>query len=320
MADTPDLDGASPPSLEILNPAAPAAANVPVVADAAPAVHPAAAGAELIPAVEPAAPAAVETPVEPEKRLSMLEKFDADKAAKDAKPAVEAKPAAVEAKPAVEAPKPGEPAAVPAPVAPADGEKPVEPVVEAAPAADLPKIDYFSGDTALKLPDVLKMDDAAKTRFTEAADAFRKDPSAGAQSLINMAGDAFTEFATQLRADQWTEFNKTRDEWNKRIMSDPVLGGNAHDTAMGVASRVRDRLVTDAKPGSERHARETADFAEMLTTTGVGDHPAFIRLLHNGGRYIDEARPGPSNIRPSKDNGRAPSKGKLNYTHPTSQT
>lgn len=315
MPDTRDPDGSQTPSLEILNSAS-AAAATPAVVDATAAAPissspEAAAVDDNAKAVEPVAPV-VETSAVPEKPVSLLDKHDADQAAKDAaaaKPAEDKKPED-EAKP-VEGEKKAEPA-------PAEGDKPAEVVADAP--AELPKIDYFDGEKAIKLPEVLKMDDAAKASFTEALDSFRKDPSMGAQAIIDMGAKAFQDYATELHAKQWQTFNEMRGGWVKDVMSDPVLGGAGHDTAMGTVARVRDRIISNAPVGSERYKTEQAEWQQFLDTTGAGDNRALLRALHNAGRFIDEAKPVTPDIRPAKDNGRGPSRGKLSYNHPTSQT
>lgn len=306
MPDIRDPDGSQSPSIEILNPA-PAAAVTPAVVDSTATVPPSPEAVAVdvsTKAVEPAAPA-VEAPIVPEKLTSLLDKHDADQAAKDA---AAAKP--------VEDKKPEAETAKPVDAAPIEGDKPAEVAPEAP--AELPKIDYFEGEKAVKLPEVLKMDDAAKASFTEALDSFRKDPSIGAQAIIDMGAKAFQEYATELHAKQWQTFNEMRGNWVKDVMSDPVLGGAGHETAMGTVARVRDRIISNAPVGSERYKTEQAEWQQFLDATGAGDNRALLRALHNAGRFIDEAKPVTPDIKPTKDNGRGPSRGRLNYAHPTS--
>lgn len=316
MPEVRDPDGSDSPSLEILNPA-PAAAVTPAVVDstaAAPASSKEAAAVDnSAKPVEPAAPALETPPADP--RTSLLAEFDKKETAKEAEaaPKAEDKPSepAKDAKPVEGEKKPD---------APAEGDKPAEPVVAAEPVAELPKIDYFAGETAIKLPEILVMDDAAKTEFTGALDAFRADPTKGAQGLIDLAGKAFQDYATDLAAKQWQTFNKFNEDGVKAIMADPVLGGAGHDTAMGAVARVRNAIVSDAPVGSERYKREHDEFMTDLAITGAGNRPSIIRAFHNAARFITEAKPVTPDIKPTKENGRQPGQKKLNYDHPTSRT
>lgn len=246
---------------------APAPAATPEPAAAAAPVAPAAEPAAPAPAAEPAAPAA------PASEPTLLEKFDAEQAEKaktaaKPDPKSEAKPdtSAVEAKPkdGAAAPEPGKEGA-PEPVA-------LEPVA----------YEYT-------LPETIKLDDAAKTEFHGALDAFRKDPVKGAQSLIDMHNKAMTEFAEQVYRDQVATFNQTRKGWQDQVKGDEELGGAGYQTSMGAIARMRDMLV------GEKHLSEFNDF---LKVTGAGDHPAFLRMLHNAARIFDEAPMPPPGAKP----------------------
>ena len=83
-------------------------------------------------------------------------------------------------------------------------------------------------------------------------------------------------------------------------MADPILGGSGHQTAMGAIARMRDRFVAEA----DRPAFET-----FLRVTGAGDHPQFLKLLHNVSRAYDEPALPPPNPKPTPTNGQPPKKG-----------
>jgi hypothetical protein len=282
-----------------------------VGADAKPAPEP-------VKAVEPAADA-------PKLDKTLLEKFDDDtaaKAAEDAKKAAEAAPkkddkkaeAKTEAKPVDEkAQKPGEKAK--------EAAKPAETKVDVKPAeAAKPEPVAYE----YKLPDTLKMDDALKAEVHTAFDNFRADPVKGAQALIDLHAKTMTEYATNLAAEslknQFSVFNETCRNWEKQVLADPELGGAGHETAMGAVARARDLTISSAKPGTPRYTAERKEFDEFLRTTGAGSHPAFMRMLHNAARYIDEPQAGNqplSDLKPPKGNGKAP--GSRMYDHPSSQ-
>lgn len=272
-APEPVAAASSPPA------AAPAAAPEPVVA--APEPAPA--------AVEPAAPAAPEP--------TLLQKHDAEAAAaapvdpakpvESAKPAEAAKPVAEPAAP-VEASKPADADASPAPAEPAA----IEPV-----------------EYAYELPETIKLDDATRSTFHTALDAFRTDPAKGAQGLIDLHNQTMADYAAHVADEQQRVWNDTRKGWQTQVMADEQLGGAGFQTTMGAVARMRDLLV----PETHRAA-----FDNFLTTTGAGDHPEFLRILHNAARLFDEAPLPPPDPRPAPNGGKPPS-GRLRDMYKSNQ-
>lgn len=265
---------------------APSAAASPAAAPAAPAVEAAPVAAPVVetPAAAPAAP-------EP----TLLQKFDADKAAAEAAkaPVVEVKPdqPASDAAPS-EAPKPVE-------------AKPGEPKPEGAPAEAAPAAPVAYEYT---LPETIKMDDALKGTFHTALDAFRTDPAKGAQGLIDLHNQTMQQYADHTYAEQVRIFNETRREWTTQVMADEELGGAGHQTSMAAIARMRDLLVPEAR-------REA--FNQFLAVTGAGDHPEFLRILHNAARIYDEAPMPPPGARPPPSNGRPQGRGLRGMYKPT---
>lgn len=301
-------DAAQPATTPISAPEPAGVTDVPPVqagrdgASDAPVVDSSAAGAEAQPA-----PAA-EVP-EP----SLLEKFDADKKAADTKP--EEKPADA---PKADEPKPETDAAKPED-ATKDGEPETAAVEEPAP---LDPIDYYAAEGGLVIPDTLKLSDDHRTELASALDKFRADPSAtNAQGIIDMGVKAMEQMAVDLRQGQWDAFNEARKGWREKVMADPAMGGAGFETSMGEIARVRDTLVSRHKPGTPGHEADLAEFQDMLRATGVGDHPAFLRLLHNGARFFDEARQPPPNPKPDPNAGKGNGRRRLGdtYNHPTSR-
>ena len=273
----------------------------------------------------PAPPAAVEPPSpqpapspEPERTPTLLEKFDAEKAAEKpvekpaeapktadaAKPAEPAKDAAKEPK-AAEAPKP------------AEGEKPAEAAKPAEPAK-LEPVEY-----KYTLPETLKIDDARKTELHTALDEFRTNPAEGSQKLIDLHNKAMTEYAEQTRRDQFKTFNDTKAGWETNWLADPEIGGAGHRTALKAIARVRDDFVSSAQQGTPKYQQDWKDFNEFLAITGAGSHPAFARLMHNLSGYVTErqAEQNPVDIKPPKDIGKAPGDFKATmYDNPRSHS
>lgn len=267
-------------------------AAAPAVANPEPAV---AAPAEAAPAPAEAAP-------------TLLQQFDKDNAAKPAdakpegdKPAGDApaeKPADKPAEKPAE-PKPGE--AKPAEAKP--GEKPAEAKVEPA------KLEPVAYEYAL--PETIKLDDATKADFHTALDAFRADPTKGAQPLIDLHNKAMTDYDAQLRQAQVDTWNDTRKAWQTEVLADEEIGGSGHQTAMGAIARMRDMFVTE---------KDRPAFEQFLAVTGAGDHPAFLRMMHNAARLYDEPALPPSNVKPPANNGQNPGRKGILYDHPRSNT
>lgn len=283
-----------------LIPAAPVAAPVePVVATpvAAPAAEAAPVAAAPVVPAEPvtAAPAAPAAPVEaapveaapveliPAETPSLLEEIGK--------------------KPAAAASDKGE---KPADAALDKDGKPVEP-----PAAEPAKVEW-----ELALPETLRADDAVLGKFRDNLQALLspkegETPSHAAQRLLDMHAEQMATYDKQLRADQVRIWNDTRKQWRTESMADPLIGGSGHQTALGVVGRVRDAIMSDARPGTPQFARDEKSFNEMLRLTGMGDHPVFLRALYRAGRFIDEApqpRPG---AQPPPDLGRKPGRRSL---------
>ncbi|WP_143029605.1 hypothetical protein [Bradyrhizobium brasilense] len=209
------------------------------------------------------------------------------KAGDDKQPAADAKPEAKDAKPA------------------AEGDKPAEPAKDAAPAAPEPIAYEYT------VPETLKIDDATRGELHSALDAFRQDPAKGAQALIDLHNKAVTSFAEQSLANQHKAFNETRSGWARDVLADEEIGGAGHQTAMRAIARMRDLFVPE---------KERAAFDQFLRVTGAGDHPQFLKLLHQAARYIDEPSMPPAGAKPTANNGKPPgSRRDAIYDHPSSQ-
>lgn len=262
----------------------------------------------VIPEPAPAAPAADAKAVDPTAPVpSLLQEFDKDKAGKDkpvapndkataaepaADPVKDAKPAA-DAKPA-EAPKPD------------DAAKPAEAAKAAEPAKPEP-IEY-----KYELPATLKMDDAQKGEVHALFDGFRADPVKGVQGLIDYHAKAMTDFATKFAADalknQHDVFNETRKNWRTEVKADDEIGGAGYQTSMGAVARMRDLVASDmmtARKWDDGSPR-ASELDEFLMTTGAGDHPVFLKMMHRFARFFDEASPPPPNPQPLPNGGKKP--------------
>lgn len=290
-------------------PAAPAVAVAPPApsSDSPPAAVPAAAIPEApAPAVEAAAPEAAKPADGPAPTL--LQKFDAEAAAKpvEAQVADPAKPPEDPSKPV----DPAKPADKPAEPKPGDAKpaeaKPGEKPAEAKPAEPA-KLDPVAYEYAV--PEGLQLDDARKGELHAALDAFRADPIKGAQGLMDLHHKAGEELKAALDQNQRDVWNDTRKGWQTDVLADEQIGGSSHQTAMGAIARMRDMFVPE---------KDRASFESFLQVTGAGDHPAFLKMLHNAARFYDEPAMPPANVKPSPTNGQQPGRRATMYDHPRS--
>ena len=160
------------------------------------------------------------------------------------------------------------------------------------------------------LPETIKMDDALKGTFHTALDNLRADPNKGAQALVDLHNQAMGDYAKWLADEQQRVFAETRKGWRKDVMADEQLGGSGYQTTMKAVARMRDLLVPEKDRGS---------FNEFLRVTGAGDHPAFLRAMHNAARYFDEPGLPPPNPTPPPGNGtRGGPRGRILYDNPRS--
>jgi hypothetical protein len=199
---------------------------------------------------------------------------------------------------------PAEPVAVTESVTEAPKTEPVEAKVETPPepVVETSAPEPVAIDWTFKLPETL----AADTARIDSLKGILNDilsPREGqsreqrAQDLIGLHTQAMESYAEQVARQQMQVWNDTRADWRRQAMADEQIGGSGHLTAMSEVAQMRDLLV----PAADRAA-----FDQFLRATGAGDHPAFLKVLHNAARYMREPAQPPSNIKPTADNGRNP--------------
>jgi len=89
-------------------------------------------------------------------------------------------------------------------------------------------------------------------------------------------------YSTQVQADSQASsdsYNQTVKDWVDEAKSDKEIGGEKFDENVGLAKRAIDRYGTPK-------------LVEVLQSTGLGNHPEFIRLLTRVGKLIAEDSPG----------------------------
>lgn len=185
-------------------------------------------------------------------------------------------------------------------------EKPAEPKVEVAPIK-----------FAFTLPDTITLPAEHATELQGLLNAFRRDPEANVQNLVNFHIARLQDYANGYRKAAFQAFADVRKGWAKEVIADPFIGGANHDEAMQAIADVRDGFVSRAKEGTKRYEDDKKAFDEFLDKTGAGDNPSFLRFVHNISRVLNEPQiAATQEIRPivQDDNGGRPSI----YKHPTS--
>jgi hypothetical protein len=140
-----------------------------------------------------------------------------------------------------------------------------------------------------------------------------------AQPLVDLHVKAMAQLAQSEEQRHYDAFGAVVENWGQRWKSDPEIGGAGFQTAKSAIARMRDRFVSSAQRGTPQYEKDRADLMEMMTITGVGNHPALGRLLHNVAAMFDEARYPVHAGQPTKTNGAKPvTRFRDTYDHPRS--
>jgi hypothetical protein len=280
--------------------------EAPVPAAAVPAAAPVVEAAPV--AVVEAAPVEVAAPAaeaEAPRQASLFEEAKVPGAEEPPKLDAEGKPIVEAAPAAEEAPKPAEEAP------PATEAPPAEP---AAPAP----LEY-----KYELPPELVLSDEQKTEFHGLMDTYRADPS-NLQPLLDYHNARMQDFVKTFQENQITEwqraFGETTKAWRNTAMSDPEFGGNAFETSMGRVALARDTFMSDHARDTPEWSKDREDMINMMNSTGVGDHPVFLKMMRRVARFISEpqATEVPADTRPVPQ--REGPRGNPLHDNPRSQT
>ena len=160
---------------------------------------------------------------------------------------------------------------------------------------------------ALTLPEHVKPADPEFSRFSELAREARIPPDK-AQALVDLYSENAKRFVEESIRSQHQAFADIRKAWRDEVMGDPVIGGSGHVTAMNRIALVRDNFASDVRPSANlsdadktHRQADLEEFNKFVNTTGVGDHPVFLRLLHRVSNYLTEPAPSPVTGKPAAD-------------------
>jgi hypothetical protein len=127
-----------------------------------------------------------------------------------------------------------------------------------------------------KVPEGFTLDPEVKTK----ADALFKGlgiPQEGAQKLV----DLYRELTTEAFQAPFKAYQDTVSDWLKQAQDHPDLRGKL---APGGEVNVRIGKLLDGVPD----AKLASDFREAMDITGVGNHPAFIRMMDHFAKQLTE--------------------------------
>jgi hypothetical protein len=223
-------------------------------------------------------------------------------------PAVEAPLAPVAVEPAaVPTPTPEvtpEPAVKAPEVTPAPEKKPetflADKPVEAKPPEAVVEVKDEGGQTEepappptyepFKTPDDVPLDAERVGKFTELLSKLEvggKADHAAVQAFGQEAVDfhiaEVTKAVTDYHEKAVASWEKQRNDWKELVIKDPEMGGNRLETTLDAA-----RSFIRLYGGSTEQQDEIRN---VMETSGLGNHPAIIRLFSAATRELAEAKP-----------------------------
>lgn len=143
---------------------------------------------------------------------------------------------------------------------------------------------------AFTLPEGVTLDEGRVKQFTDVLSDFElknKVDHKLVQELGQKAVDIYLNEVKQAIEDvtkfYQTSWEKQKNDWKTAFEKDPEIGGNRQDsTIQSALSFIRTHGGT---------AEQIAEFRQVMDTSGLGNHPALIRLFANAGRAFSEGTP-----------------------------
>jgi len=143
----------------------------------------------------------------------------------------------------------------------------------------------------LTLPEGMERENIGE--FTSVLGEFEKSTKAD-HAEVNKLGQALLErhvaevkkVAQVIIEEQHKAFETKKSEWLDSFVKDPEIGGNRQETT---ANKAREFIATHG--GTSEQQKE---IRELMNTTGLGNHPAVIRLLANAMKGNEEGKPLPA--------------------------
>ena len=184
---------------------------------------------------------------------------------------------------------------------PAETPKPTEPVT--APVAEAPKVEEQKATEGqseepappptydpFTLPEGVSLDQERVNKFNEILGELERSGKAD-HAAVQQFGQKAVEFhieevkkavtdVTSLYQQTW---ERQKTEWKDSFLKDPEIGGNRFQTTVDAA-----RNFIRTHGGTPEQQQE---FRNVMESSGLGNHPAVIRLLANAGAAMKEGVP-----------------------------
>lgn len=146
---------------------------------------------------------------------------------------------------------------------------------------------------AFTLPEGLTFEDDKIKEFTKdlgefegLAKADHAEVQKFGQKLVDRHIAEVQETVKRLNEHYTKAWEKQKNDWKESFVKDPEIGGNQQDTTVKAALE-----FIRTHGGTDSHQKE---FRDLMETTGIGNHPAMIRMLANAMKANREGGPLPA--------------------------
>ena len=167
--------------------------------------------------------------------------------------------------------------------------------------APLPTYDPF------KIPEGLQADESALQDLGKTLGEFENLIKSGkydhdivqnfGQQLVDRHIAHVQKVVQQYQEAQFNAWENQKQSWFESFKSDPEIGGNRMETTTNAA-----RQFIRNHGGN---AKQQQEFRDLMNTSGVGNHPAMIRLLAKANTAMSEGKPLPASTPVSDKKGKA---------------
>lgn len=188
-------------------------------------------------------------------------------------------------------------------------EKPKE-EVKTETKVETPKVELPTYE-AFKLPENVQLDKEQLSTFSnilgeiETGKLDHAGMQAAGQKLVDLAAKATTDSINR-QNDYYVQIHETqKKDWFEAAKKDPELGNGDDKAFAEIAGNLRTSIDTFAG-----NVDQQKEFRALMKDTGVGNHPALLRMLNNMQKKIDSytkekqnsivpaAAPAPSKVKP----------------------
>lgn len=148
---------------------------------------------------------------------------------------------------------------------------------------------------AFQLPEDFALDEERINDFKKALGEFEIKTKADnaevqkfGQSLMNRYVTEVQNAVESVHKSYKESVDKIRNDWKESFFADPEIGGNRKDTTVSAALE-----FIRTHGGSKEQQTE---FHTLMNSTGIGNHPAMIRMLASAARTMAEGKPIPARM------------------------